>query len=357
MQSTMLINKTTDFTGQSFYIGLDVHKKSWSVTVRTCGLEVGHFTQSADADQLSRYLHNRYPGADFISVYEAGFCGTTPHFNLQKAGIQNIIINPADLPQSDKQQNNKNDVQDSRAMARYLEAGALQGIYILANEQQELRSLFRLRQAKVKDVTRANNRLRSFMYYFSIQFPSGLQDRQYLSNAHLRWLRTVNTQTQQGADALHQYIEDLVYHRQQLVGLTKKLKAAILDKYPDYYASSLSVPGIGSVTAMALLAEMGEPLRFDDPDQYCSWLGLTPCERSSGGTVYSVTTQSRCNKYLRPLLIEAAWVAIRKCPVLLAYYKKHMIKNNKKAIVKVAAKLALIAKSVMINKTIYNPVR
>jgi len=56
-------------------------------------------------------------------------------------------------------------------------------------------------------------------------------------------------------------------------------------------------------------------------------------------------------------LIEAAWVAIRKCPFLLAYYKKHVARDNKKAIIKVAAKLALITLAVMRNKTTYNPTK
>src|SRR5688572_4041942 len=200
MQSTMPGNKTTNFLGQLFYVGLDVHKKSWSVTVRTLGLEVAHFSQDAEAHQLVRHLHKRYPGGRFISAYEAGFCGTAAHNELIKAGIDNIIINPADLPQTDKQKRNKTDVHDSRATARYLEAGVLRGIYIMTDEQQEFRALFRLRQKKVADVTRANNRLRSFMHYFSIRFPDDLKDRQYLSNKQLAWLRTIIMKTLQGPD-------------------------------------------------------------------------------------------------------------------------------------------------------------
>jgi hypothetical protein len=56
--------------------------------------------------------------------------------------------------------------------------------------------------------------------------------------------------------------------------------------------------------------------------------------------------QPRCNSHLRPLLIEASWAAIRKSRTLFAYYSKHAGKSGKKAIVKVARKLALIAKGV-----------
>lgn len=353
MQSTMPSIKTTNFSGQPFYVGLDVHKKSWTVTVRTMGLEVAHFSQSADASHLARYLHKRYPGGEFNSAYEAGFCGTAAHNSLCKAGISNIIIHPADLPQTDKQKKNKTDLHDSRATARYLEAGVLRGIYIMQDQWQELRSLSRLRQTKVGDVTRANNRLRSFMHFFSIQFPESLQDRQYLSHRHLEWLGTIDTKTSYGRDVLHQYIADLEYHRAQLLALTRKFKTVIRQIHPQYYASALSVPGVGPIVAMTLLAEMGDPNRFDDPNEYCSWLGLLPAEHSSGDTVHSVRMQSRCNRHLRPLLIEAAWVAIRKCPVLLAYYRKHVMRDNKKAIIKVAAKLALITLAVIRKKSTY----
>lgn len=97
---------------------------------------------------------------------------------------------------------------------------------------------------------------------------------------------------------------------------------------------------------------VGEP----DPGRtrkYCSYMGLVPSEQSSGERVYSTHIQPRCNRHLRPLLIEAAWTAIRRCPVLLAYYKKHLGTNNKKAIVKVARKLALIAKAVALKKQLY----
>jgi len=346
-------NKFNDFTGQTFFVGLDVHKKSWAVTVRTLGFEVSHFTQDADSGQLSRYLNNRYPGGNFVSAYEAGFCGTSVHHLLCKAGIKNIIINPADLPQTDKQKKNKTDVHDSRAAARYLEAGLLKCIHIMPVDQQERRALFRLREAKVKDVTRCSNRLRSFLYYFGIQLPEEFTDKEYISRRFLNWLDSVTTVTQQGKDTLNQYIGDLIYHRQQLLLITRKLRATILSIYKEAYSSLLTVPGIGPITAMGLLAEIGNLSRFKDPDQFASYLGLMPAERSSGDTVYNVRIQPRCNKHLRPLLIEAAWTAIRRCPVLLNYYKHHVGKNNKKAIVKVARKLALIAKAVALNKTTY----
>lgn len=348
-------HKATDFTGHTFWIGLDVHKKSWTVTIRTSQLEVAHFTQEPNAEQLAHYLRRTFYNGEFNSAYEAGFCGTAAHHALCKAGIHNIIIHPADLPKTNKQLNNKTDLHDSRAAARYLEAGLLKSIYIMPVEQQQRRALFRLHQSKVRDVTRCSNRLHSFLDFFSVQLPEQFANKRYISKRFVAWLKSVKLQTEHGANVLHQYIEELVYQRKELLEITKKLKLAMLDHYAQQYKSMLTVPGYGPITVAALLTETGDLSRFDERDQYTSYLGLVPAEHSSGETIHYSHLQPRCNTHLRPILVEAAWMAIRNCPALLSYYKKHVRKNDKKAIIKVARKLALIARSVALNQSVYQP--
>jgi transposase len=347
--------KFTDFSGQSFYIGIDVHKKSWAVTVRSLNIELVHFSQAPDPVQLSHYLHKRYPGGRFVSAYEAGFCRTSHHHGLCREGIKNIIIHPADLPESDKEKKNKTDLHDSRAVAKYLESGILNGIHVMPVGQQEQRSLYRCRQAIVGDVTRCTNRLRSLLDYYGVTLPDNLCDKEYISKNFLDWLKKLRLTTEEGTEVLQRYIEDLQYHRSRLLLITRKLKKVIAEHYQQSYTCLLSVPGIGPITAIALLAETGDLSRFKNPDEFCSYLGLVPSEQSSGERLYSTHIQPRCNKHLRPLLIEAAWTAIRRCPVFLSYYRKHAGKNNKKAIVKVARKLALVAKAVALKQQVYQP--
>lgn len=220
-------------------------------------------------------------------------------------------------------------------------------------DQQERRSLFRYREAKVKEVTRCANRLHSLLYFLGVDVPKRFKDKEYICRNFLSWLNSLKLLTLEGTETLQQLIEELEYQRQQLLKLTRKLKKSITDHYKESYTSLLTVPGFGPIISIALLAETGDLTRFKNPDEYTSYLGVIPSEQSSGETVYLTRIQPRCNTHLRPLLVEAAWTAIRRCPVLLAYYKKHTSKNNKKAIVKVARKLALIAKSVALNKMRY----
>jgi len=69
-----------DFKGQNIFVGIDVHLKSWAVTILTENLVHKTFTQPASADTLLNYLERNFPGGDYYSVYEAGFSGfwTTP---------------------------------------------------------------------------------------------------------------------------------------------------------------------------------------------------------------------------------------------------------------------------------------
>jgi transposase len=352
MPSTKLQN-SVDFSGQNFFVGLDVHKRSWAVTIRSMSIEIAHFTQPPSAEALSAHLQKNYPGGQYFSAYEAGFCGTGIHEQLCKLGIKNSLVNPSDIPTTDKQKKNKTDLHDSRAIARGLEKGDLKAIYVLTREQQELRSLFRLRESKVRDVTMANNRLKSFLMFFSIELPEVINKREYLSVKALKWLSDLELASTAGTITLRQHIEELKYQRKQLWQITKLLREQIQATDGQTYQCLLSVPGIGAVTAMGLIAEIADFSRFEDPDQYSSFLGLCPWEDSSGDTIKTKGIQPRCNRHLRPLLIEASWTAIRKSPALFAYYSKHAVRNPKRAIVKVARRLAMIAKGVVTTNQLY----
>ena len=73
-----------DFSGHNIYVGIDVHRKSWSVHIVSDEVDHKSFTQSPDPEKLSNYLRKSFPGAPYHSVYEAGFCGFWIHNALVK---------------------------------------------------------------------------------------------------------------------------------------------------------------------------------------------------------------------------------------------------------------------------------
>ena len=101
-----------NFVGQNLYIGIDVHLRSWSVAILSENATLKKFSQNADPIILANYLNNNYPGARYYSVYEAGFCGFWIHRKLTELGINNIIVNPADVPTMVKEKLRKTDAVD-----------------------------------------------------------------------------------------------------------------------------------------------------------------------------------------------------------------------------------------------------
>lgn len=84
-----------DFSGQHIYVGLDVHKKHWSVRILTHQFEHKTFTQPPDPSVLANYLERNFPGATYHVVYEAGYAGFWIHDQLREQARDQATVHPA----------------------------------------------------------------------------------------------------------------------------------------------------------------------------------------------------------------------------------------------------------------------
>jgi transposase len=349
---TQVTNKI-DFTGKDLFIGLDVHKKSWSVTVTVDGIEHKTFTQPPDPEALYNYLQRNFPGGSFHSAYEAGFCGYDIHRRLKSLGIENIVINAADIPTTQKDKLQKRDPVDSRKLARSLEKGSLHGIHVFDREAEELRSLNRTRFFLMRDLRRSKNRIKSFLQYYGISIPLEYDNNQWTMK-FVSWLKQIKMQTQSGNDAFTFLLRSYEYHRKQLLDLSRQIRQRIREYDKELYTLLRTISGIGPLTASALITELGDISRFKNIDQLSSYVGLVPRIRESGETTHTGGITFRCNTFLRTLLIESSWQAIRMDPTLMQYYHNHVV-NSKghKVVIKVARKLLNRIRYVMMNKQPY----
>jgi transposase len=200
------INKL-DFNGQNIYVGFDVHLKSWKVTIMTDNLIIKTFSQTPSPDALHQYLNNNFPGATYHSAYEAGFCGYWIHNKLVSLGINSIVVNPADIPTTDKEKVQKEDSRDSRKIARSLRSGELIAIYVPSLKTLEDRTLLRTRALLVKDLTRYKNRIKSFLYFHGIEFPEQFNKPDtHWSKRFLLWLESISMLEKSGKIALNALI-------------------------------------------------------------------------------------------------------------------------------------------------------
>jgi len=347
------VTKKIDFKGKELFIGLDVHKKSWSVTIVVEGIEHRTFTQPPDPMALYNYLKRMFPGGIYNSAYEAGFCGYGIHRELNFLGVKNIVINAADIPTTQKDKLQKRDPVDSRKIARSLEKGSLNGIHIFDRELEELRTLNRTRFYLMRDLRRSKNRIKSFLQYYGEPIPLEFDNNQWTLK-FVSWLKQVKMQTTSGQDSFSHLIKSYEHHRRQLLDLSRLVRQRIREYDNELYSLLKSISGIGPLTSSALITELGNINRFNNIDQLSSYVGFIPRIRESGETTHTGGITFRCNTFLRTLLIEASWQAIRMDPAMMQYYHKHLV-NNKghKVIIKVARKLLNRIRYVMKNRQPY----
>lgn len=345
-----------DFTGQRIYTALDTHKKSWKVSIFTEHLEHKTFSQAPDVEGLVHYLFRNFPGGDHQVVYEAGFCGFWIHDRLAEKGIKCIVVNPADVPTTDKEKKGKCDPVDSRKLARSLRNGDLIGIYVPRREKVEDRSLVRTRQAMVKKQTRCKNQIKAILHFYGIKIPEALAEGRW-SRKFVDWLSELEMIRASGNMTLSTHLDELSYLRETIAKLTKEIRRlAHIEEYAENHRLLKSVIGISTLTAMTFLTELVDLNRFKNLDRLANYVGLVPDTASSGEKEVNIGITSRRNPHLRGILIEAAWVAVRKDPALILAYNQLIKKVSRKiAIVKIARKLLNRIRYVLNNKQEYVP--
>ncbi len=339
----MQVKGTTNcYTGQNIYIGIDAHLKSWKVTILLENSDFKTFSQDPSAETLVQYLRRNFPERAYYSAYEAGFCGFSVHRDLEKQGIKNIVVNPADIPTTDKERKQKEDKRDSRKIAKSLRNGQLEGIYIPSVIGMEFRSLVRYRKTLVQDLTRNKSRVKSLLHFNGIKIPRELDTAsKYWSGKFISWLKEVRFSSSFGDKSLSMLMDSAVFFRQKLLEVNRELRS-ISNNGP--YAVQLqrlcTIPGIGLVTACTLLSEIEDISRFRNLDTLCSYIGLVPSTNSSSDKEILRGITPRANKPIRAVLIEAAWMAIRNDPSLaLRFNELRKRMDSNKAIIRIAKNL------------------
>jgi transposase len=350
----MVNSNKLDFTGQPIYIGLDVHKKSWSVSIHSTVCEHKTFSQPPDVDLLVSYLRRHFPGASYRSVYEAGFSGFWLHDQLIDRGVDCLVANPADVPTKEKERRTKRDRVDCRKLARGLRAGEIKGIYVPGRTKLEDRSLVRTRQSMVRKQTRCKNQIKGILFFYGIGLPQDWAERRW-SGKFVKWLESIRMERASGEGALQIHLDELKQLRRMIATLDRQIRAlAQSEEYKMQVELLITVPGISTLTAMILLTELQRLSRFASLDELACYVGLIPDTHGSGETEHTGGITQRRHGRLRACLVEASWAAVRKDPALLLAFEKACKRMRKsRAIVKIARKLLNRIRYVLKNQRPY----
>jgi transposase len=209
----------------------------------------------------------------------------------------------------------------------------------------------------MKDVTRTKNRVKSLLFQFSIDIPecfSSAQTRHW-SKVYINWLKELPVPHNNLRQTLDNYIRFGEYQRKELLMLNRQVRnLSQSDAYIDNFNLLVSIPGIGLLTAMTFLVQIGDIARFKSLDDLCNYVGLVPTMHGSGDKMQTGKMIKRGRKELKIMLIEASWEAVRLDPALMATFNELSKRMNKnKAIIRIARKLLNRMRSILIKKEQY----
>ena len=333
-------------------IGIDIAKSSFAVhgADRT-GVPVlkAMYTRSKLIEQLGKL-----PGC---RVYMEA-CGGAHHLGrvFQGMGHEVGLIPPIYVKPFLKRQ--KNDANDAAAIVEAASRATMRVIAVKEEETQALASVFRSRELLVKQRTQTANSIRGLLTEFGVTVPKGIQ--------HVAKLRTyVEDESETLPETLLHSVNNLFAVLDELEVRIRTLTIQMRQHVAESETAQrlMEVPGIGPITAYAMLAFAGDLNGFRCGREFAAWLGLTPKEHSTGGkhTLGSITKMGQTD--LRHLLVSGAMTLIRHHPVPKegeeASWIDQKLLNKPKMVVAVALanRMARVAWSMIVHNQHYDPTK
>jgi transposase len=341
--------------GKEVFIGIDVHKESWHVTVRSAGEELFNGRLPSEYSAL-RGLIGRLPKCVIKVAYEAGPCGFGLYDMLTADGIETIVVPPSLIP-VESGNRVKTDKRDSRKLAHLLERDMLKRVYVLSEADRADRELVRTRRQILEHRADVLRQIKSKLLFHGIKVP--VSTRRTWTAKYVEWLKELTFGSEHLRIAFDYLIELCEYLTAQLIRITRRVvEVARSAKYDRRVQLLKSIPGIGTLIAMEMIVELQDVKRFSSAQKFAAYIGLTPSEYSTGEFVRQGRITRCGNKRVRTCAVEASWVLITKNPFQRARYDSlKRRKGAKRAIIAIARKLMVKIRRILLDNKPYAAVR
>lgn len=287
------------------WIGIDDHADKWTVEhLEGEGEQPKNSFELMPSEQGYRKLIGFLKGlkGEVRVAYEAGPCGYELYRRLDKSGIWCRVAAPSLTPRKPGERI-KTNRRDARKIARYLRSGELTWITVPDRNQESLRDLTRARSAAQKDLVRVRHQISKMLLRNGHRFREGRAWTQRFN----KWLMGIKL------DGDSQFVLDelLVTHEHQLERVQRfdqRIEAASArEQYVPYLNVLRTLRGVDTLTAMTILAELGDLRRYATATQLMAAIGLVPSEYSTGDSTNRYGITKTGNAHVRHVVIEAAW--------------------------------------------------
>lgn len=306
------------------YVGLDTHKNSIVIAVadeERDGEVRNYGTIPNTLDAVEKFIRKQTSqNIKLHCVYEAGPTGFGLCRFLRGNGIDCIVVAPSLIPKKDGDRI-KTDRRDACNLARLHRAGELREIYIPTREDEAMRDLIRSRDDARHTSRKAKQQLLSFM----LRHGKVYSGKTNWSKPHFNWLAEIKMEHpaqqiayQEYITAIHETTNRISRLDKEISNLAKEWKQAPLVK------AIQSLRGVAELTAVTIVAELGNLERFSNPKELMAYLGLVPSVHSTGTSTRRGGITKTGNGFVRRALVESSWTYR-----LPARVTKHLLRRNK----------------------------
>ena len=303
------------------FAGLDVDKKSISVTFTTHQGLIRSVHMPSKVEHLLSYVHKHFGEQKVAFAYEAGPTGYGLYDELEAEALPCLVVAPAMIPKARGKKVKTNRL-DSRMLSENLRGGQLKSIHVPTPRYRELRHLTQLRDTFVSEVKAAKLRIKALLLFEGIDFPPAPPRSQWSLQVKkaLRELACSHA-VRFKLDAL---LDSLESSEQQVLKTTREIRRFCREdeELKQSIELLMSIPGIGWIVASQLLARIGDWRKIGNGRQMASFIGVVPSERSTGERTQRGAITHAGHGPLRAKMIQAAWSALRKDNELREFFRE-----------------------------------
>jgi transposase len=289
------------------FVGLDVHAETIAVAVAEVGGEVRSLGTIPNRPESVGRLIRKLGKAEQLRVcYEAGPTGYVLYWQLSELGVKCEVVAPTLIPVKAGDRV-KTDRRDAEKLARCYRAGDLTAVWVPDAAHEALRDLVRARLAGKRDQLRARNRLSKFLLRHGRRAPEGASG---WNTRYLAWVKSLRFEQAAQQLTLEDYLHEVEHAAERIARLERSIDAAIETlpvKMRAVIEALQSLRGIAQVSAVSIMAELGEVSRFKRARQLMGYSGAVSWEDSSGERIRRGAISKAGNAHLRRIVVEAAW--------------------------------------------------
>lgn len=290
------------------YVGMDVHKESYTVCCYSFDTDKTMYKQkmSSDYKMILKYLEqfrkNLGDDIEFVGGYEAGCLGYSLYHQLTDHGVKCVTLAPTKMAITNTHRV-KTDKRDAGNIARCLAFHTYSEVCVPTEEDNSIKEYIRMRDDQKICLKQTKQQILALVLRLGKKYEGG---KSYWTMAYVKWLKSLNL-GESFQETLDEYLITYEYFTEKIKRLDERIEELSSgERYEEKVKKLGCLLGVKMHTSLSMVVEVGDFSRFEKAEKFAAFLGLVPSEESSDGKQNRYGITKAGNSHLRRRLVEAA---------------------------------------------------